>query len=96
MAGRESPDVEYPPICSMHAQFIPANEGIAEMKVPHVKPRTPKHSESNHVLKSPEDQVRLFTLRAPRIDSEAVKKAAFSKSLILEVFLPCPFLEREI
>jgi len=57
MAGRESPDVEYPPICSMHAQFIPANEGIAEMKVPHVKPRTPKHSESNHVLKSPEDQV---------------------------------------
>lgn len=56
--GRNSPEV---PICSMHAQFIPTNEGIADMKVPHHhhhnnKPRTPRHSESHQTLKSPEDQ----------------------------------------
>jgi len=55
-AGRESPDVEYPPICSIHAQFIPTNEEIADMKVPQRKSRTPRHSESNQALKSPDDQ----------------------------------------
>jgi len=51
--GRVSPDVQFTPICSMHAHRIQTDDERAELKVP---PRTPKHSESHEVLKSPDDQ----------------------------------------
>ena len=58
--GRESPDVDLPPICSMHAPSIHTNEEFSDMKIPHAKTRTPKHSESNQALRSPDDQVILI------------------------------------